>query len=207
MKKRSEAYLAKKAAKRAASQAVRAQSPILSDSLRKDRPSWTRATKYFVGTLIVGTVGFVASVYQIAGGPPWPVAPVFVPGFPSSGHAFDVPFTVTNKSALFSLRHLEILCGFEKVKTDAKSGVQQLSITASDGKATLGPLESTSYTCPVKRMFSFAGATKFEEATISFLTKYDSHLPWGDRTQSQSDFFTLNTNTVPPQWTIGKPIR
>jgi len=56
-------------------------------------------------------------------------------------------------------------------------------------------------------MFTFAGATKFEGATIVFLTKYDSHLPFGGRAQSESDFFSLNTKTVPPQWTIGKPIR
>ena len=114
MKKRSEAYLAKKDAKRAAAGAARAQPPIRSGALRSDRPTWIRVTEYLVGTLVVGTVGLVASVYQIQGGPPWPVGPVFVPGFPSAGNAFDVPFTVTNKSAFFSLRHLEILCGFEK---------------------------------------------------------------------------------------------
>jgi len=163
--------------------------------------------EWIVVTLIFGMFGFGAAVYQLWGGPPWPVAPTFAPSFPSSGNAFDVPFTITNKSVFFPLNHLEILCGLESVKTDAKSGLEQFSITASDGKATLAPLQSATYTCPLTRMFTFAGATKLEGATIVFLTKYYSHLPFGGRTQSESDSFSLNTKTVPPQWTIGRPIR
>jgi hypothetical protein len=204
VKKRSQAYLARKAAKRKVAQT---QSPIPSENSPRERPRWIRVAEYIVGTLIVGTVGFVASVYQIEGGPPWPVAPTFVPGSPSSGDPFDVPFTITNKSAFFSLNHLEILCGLENVRTDVKSGASQFSITVSDGKASLGPLQSGTYTCPLMRAIKFAGATRLEEATIAFLTRYDSRLPWGGRAQSESDFFSLNAKTVPPQWTVGRPIR
>ena len=205
--KRSEAYLARKAAKRKAKEEARQREPQKSEQLPKVRPHWIRVAEWIVGTLIVGTVGFVASVYQIEGGAPWLVAPTFAPGSPSSGNSFDIPFTVTNKSAFFSINHLRILCGFEKLRTNARSGLEQMSITASDGKASIGPLQSAPYTCPLNRMIAFAGATKFEEATIVFLTEYDSHLPWVSRTKSESDFFTLNTSTIPPQWAIGKPIR
>lgn len=73
--------------------------------------------EWIVVTLIFGTFGFVAAVYQIWGGPPWPVAPTFVPGFPSSGFALETPFTVTNKSALFPLKHLQIACRLDHVRT------------------------------------------------------------------------------------------
>jgi hypothetical protein len=167
---------------------------------------WIRTMKWIVGTLVVANAGFVASIYQLWGGPPWPVEPSFAPGFPSSGSAFDVPFTITNKSALFSLNHLEILCGFEKVLTDKNSGLERLSISASDGKATLEPLQSATYICPLTRMFNFPGA-KIETATITFISKYDSRFPWAGKVQSQSDSFSLNTNTTPPQWMVGKVIK
>lgn len=187
-------------------QAQQLQGSEPSEKSPKGHRRWIRVIQWIVGTLIVANAGFVASVYQLWGGPPWPVELSFAPGFPSSGNAFDVPFTITNKSALFSLNHLEILCGFEKVRTDKNSGLEQLSISASDGKASLGPLQSATYICPLTRTFNFPGA-KIETATITFITKYDSHLPWGSRTQSQSDFFSLNTNTAPPQWMVGKAIK
>jgi hypothetical protein len=205
--RRSPQYRAKKAAKRKASQAVRKQSSSPIGELSKERPRWIRSTEWVVGTLVVGTVSFVASVYQIEGGPPWPVAPTFSPGFPSAGNAFDVPFTITNKSAFFSLNHLEILCGLENVRTDAHSGAGKFSITASNGNASLGPLRSATYICPLTRMITFAGATKLEEATISFITRYDSSFSFSGRAESESDFFSLNAKTTPPQWTIGETIR
>ncbi len=173
--------------------------------MAKERAPWRRrAIKFIVGTAIVGTIGFVASVYQIAGGPPWPVAPTFVPGFPSSGNAFDVPFSVTNKSALFSLDHLKITCRLENVSTDTNVKIAQLPITASDGEASLRPLQSASYGCPFPNMFKFPEGSKLTAATIIFITNYDTL--WV-HTQSESDPFSLNTKTNPPQWTTGKTIQ
>jgi hypothetical protein len=54
----------------------------------------------------------VVAIYTFWG-PPWPTEPSFDPGFPSFGLPLDVPFSVANKSAIFPISDLTILCGLE----------------------------------------------------------------------------------------------
>jgi hypothetical protein len=42
---------------------------------------------------------------------------------------------------------------------------------------------------------------KIVRAKIDFISQYDSRWPWGGRSKSESDVFTLNTS--PPQWLVG----
>jgi hypothetical protein len=42
---------------------------------------------------------------------------------------------------------------------------------------------------------------KIVRAKIDFISQYDSRWPWGGRSKSESDVFTLNTS--PPKWLVG----
>ena len=65
---------------------------------------------------LVGLAGFVASLYQIFGGPPWPTEPVYSPGPPSSDSPFGIPFDVANKSGVLWIKNIAIKCLIVDVK-------------------------------------------------------------------------------------------
>ena len=70
---------------------------------------WAR----WFGSFIVGPLLAVVVAIYTFWGPPWPTEPWFDPGFPSFGLPLDVPFSVANKSAIFPISDLTILCGLE----------------------------------------------------------------------------------------------
>jgi hypothetical protein len=201
--KRSERYLAKKAAKRKASQEALKKVPQESEKKPPKYRRFLRIAEWVLGPILA----VVAAVYTFWG-PPWPMVPVFSPGFPSAGFALNVPFTITNRSALFPLKHMQILCGIYNVELSNKLIVQGFAITASGSEgSTLEPLASASYTCAFTKAIGLPKEVSVIAATINFITKYDSRWPFGHRSESESDQFTLNTQTTPPQWTAGKPLR
>jgi|HubBroStandDraft_5_1064220.scaffolds.fasta_scaffold53754_2 hypothetical protein len=149
-------------------------------------------------------------------GPPWPTDPIFLPGSPSFGSSLDVPFSVSNKSALFSLSNLSIQCEILKLDSKGPTGAAIYAkgatfVAVSGAKNTLKPLDVGSYTCPARGIFAVDHKDAIEPdrvlaAQIAFKAGYDSRLLWG-RSTSTSGIFTLNTATVPPQWTQGESLR
>lgn len=175
-------------------------------SERVHRRLWPVA-KLIVGFCVAG-IGTIGSVYGLVG-PPWPTNPIFAPVFPSAGFALDVPFVISNKSALFALQNMQIFCGIEDVELSPPSalrGFRGLSVTTG-GKSTLDALASASYTCPFSTLFKLPPGTALTAGSIQFWTEYDSRWPWGGRVRSIDESFTLNTKTSPPQWTPGKPLK
>jgi hypothetical protein len=160
-------------------------------------------SRWLLGTAIA-TIGFVGSIVGIWG-PVWPTDPSFLPGLPSSGSPLDVPFTVTNKSALFRADQLEISCGLHAIKTRGGSSFVGFSIGAS-GSNALQAGESRPYTCPFSQVFQLRD-DQISEAKIEFWGRYASVVPRRDGQTFSSGVFTLNSHTVPPQWTMGEPLK
>jgi len=162
----------------------------------------------FLGIMkwIFGTSIALFGLFYGIFGPPWPTTPEFSPGLPSSGSPLDVPFIVTNHSALFKVIGLSISCRMNSGHTlhgKVFNGVT--TISASDGN-TLRPAETRSYTCQFNRVITTTKGDHFVRAELQFLTEYDSPWPLRPRKHGSSDIFTLNTATSPAQWTPGKPL-
>jgi hypothetical protein len=149
-------------------------------------------------------------------GPPWPTEPTFLPGAPSFGSSLDVPFSVSNRSALFSLTNLTIQCEILKLDTRGPTGAAirargNMNVAGSGVKNVLKPLDVGSYTCPLRGVFDVDHKDAVEPdrivaAEIAFKAEYNSQLFWG-RSRSESISFRLNTTTVPAQWTQGQSLR
>jgi hypothetical protein len=148
-------------------------------------------------------------------GPPWPTEPVFEPGAPSFGSAFDVTFNGTNKSAFFGIQNLRVSCTLVCFKLVGQSGAM---ITARKGANPniLGALghdhllagETQPFACGMRRVFNIDGkdaADSLPNVAISFMSEYDNPwLFWLSRKKVQSGTFSLNTRTTPPQWVHGE---
>jgi hypothetical protein len=71
--------------------------------------------------VFVTCVGFVASVYQIGGGPPMPVDPEIHFRDTSDGSSLILPFTIRDRSGLFDMPDVVFRCGVDLViARDAK---------------------------------------------------------------------------------------
>jgi hypothetical protein len=159
---------------------------------------------------VVGVLGVGYEVW----GPQWMTAPTFFPGSPSFGSPFDVPFIVTNKSALFRLSNLTISCEI-RFKAEGPSGsvVEKVGddfskISARGVNKELKAAGTSWFTCPLRgiaRVDGFDAADRITSAQVAFSSEYDSLL-WG-RSKARSDEFTLNTETTPPQWTAGSRLK
>lgn len=163
---------------------------------------------------IVAVITFIRTV-----GPPWPTSPSFTPGAPSYGAAIDIPFTIENKSALFSINNLTIVCVVRVSFVGSPNGsppqLNGVGVRASGLPASLasslksmesGQMSSGSYRCPLRdTKVAFAGqnaADQIKSAQVSFHTEYDAALPWRSRVTSDDGPFTLVT-TVPQYWVKG----
>jgi hypothetical protein len=183
---------------------------LLEPQMPTHRRLW-RVIKWVLGGTI-SLLGLLGTIYGLWG-PPWPTEPSYAPGVPSFSSPFDVPFIVTNKSALFTITNLQISCQLDDVVVSFPTAPNNM---ISDSKSTisasniLAPLETRSYTCPI-RGFSMSGPmsvadAKIRRATVSFVSTYNKRI-FSGLTSSKSDVFTLNTRTSPPQWTVGQPLR
>ena len=65
---------------------------------------WTKAVAAVAGLVVI-----VATIIGIWG-PLWPTAPTFYPETPSAESPLELSFKVKNRSALFPLRNLQIVC-------------------------------------------------------------------------------------------------
>ena len=183
----------------------------------KQTPPLWRAIKVIVPSL-VALIGLIASIDALWG-PPWPINPEFSPGPPSFGSSFDIPFLVTNKSALFSFSDLKITCVLLRFKAVGSTGAtiavaNGLSFDtapkiAARGTNQIDSTDSRPYTCPLRgimRVDNSDAADAIREAQIGFISEYNSPLWWGRR-QTKDEPFTLITTTVPHQWVRGAPLK
>jgi hypothetical protein len=176
-------------------------------------PRWRTALDWGkrIGGFVVGpALAIVALIYAVWG-PLWPTAPTFDPGFPSFSSPLDVPFNVANKSAIFPISELTILCGLEEVQFKNPQGgptiLREVGTSRVVTGQTLRPLETRSYVCPLKQAIQIVPAPQIEKATMGFVSTYNSPWHWGGTSKSISDRFTLNATTAPPQWTRGAPLQ
>ena len=67
------------------------------------------------------------------------------------------------------------------------------------------------YTCPFVQVVGvfipIRKDAKILLAEMEFMTEYDSRWPGSGRSTSSSNVFTLDVNTVPPRWVIGRPMQ
>ena len=165
-----------------------------------------RTLKWATSSAVV-LLGVVSAVYGVWG-PLWPMEPAFSAGLPSSGSPFDVAFKVENRSVLFPLSNLTIAC--EVRYLGGISGVQISNNTVSaSGANRLGPRKTGLYVCPIRQKLVINGrdvADVAREAGIAFRTEYDRPM-FGGRASSESEAFTLQSRTNPPQWMLGAPLR
>jgi hypothetical protein len=172
----------------------------------KRKISWPRFGGKFIGWILGTPLAVLVAIYTFWG-PPWPTAPTFDPGFPSFGSPLDVPFNVTNKSAIFSITDLTILCGVEDFLGTGNIRLNNVGASEAVKGQALRPLETKSYVCPLKKLILISPEPKIEKATIGFVSTYRSPWPLGGTSKSISDRFTLNATTVPPQWMRGTPLQ
>jgi hypothetical protein len=170
-----------------------------------------RALNWTLGGAPIAVLGFVLAVW----GPPWPVPPSFSPGPPSSGSAFDIPFQVENKSALFGFNNLKITCIVDSAFAKSHEGPGSVTFGPDLGFAVQGSnqlerLSSGPYICPVRRTIRMgtedAADMALQRAQIRFESEYDSRLLWG-RSRAEDGPFTLITTTIPPHWERGVPLK
>lgn len=150
---------------------------------------------------VAGVLGLVASIVAIWG-PVWPTKPSIDVGPPSSEGPFSVSFQVTNASVLFPLQHLTLLCGIYYIHTDHHQSMEGgFSLTAG-GDNTLPPGESRPYKC--ESILNFGGARIIGER-ITIRGTYD--LPVFGHFKFESAAFNWDSNSNPPRWVRGDPLK
>jgi hypothetical protein len=167
--------------------------------------------------LLLGMATLISAGYEVFG-PPWPISPVFSPGPPSFGAAFDIPFAVENRSAFFPIENLNIICVVTISLVGSSNGsppqINHVGINVGGTPKTLATALSQepsvgTYRCPLRGVIG-AGrldvVDQVKSAQISFHSEYDMRVPWHARTQSDDGPFTLVTTTVPPHWTRGNSL-
>ncbi|MEH2485413.1 hypothetical protein V1280_001352 [Bradyrhizobium sp. AZCC 2230] len=207
LRKRSQAYLARKAAERKAVQEARQQALPKSEQLPREYPRWFRVAKWIFGSLILGGLSFGASVYQIWGGPPWPTEPSVSAGPPSFGAAFDVPFRVENKSVFFSLTGLRLKCKVDGVLPGANT-FRDNSFSAK-GMNAIAPQSSAPYTCPLRGAISINGTEvtdTIRQARVTVIVQYNRRILGGIATAETGPYW-WNEKTTPPHWEYGAPLK
>jgi hypothetical protein len=170
--------------------------------------------EWIVVVLIVGGAGFVASMYQIFGGPPWPTDPIFSAESPSAASPFENPFDVHNPSGWFAVRNLFIRCDVLSLKTPlievGRGGILDAAPRGLNPILKAG--KTAVFTCPLREAMQArkleGGLDKPSRATLAFISEFDR--PWWAREfgrRETTSIFTLNTRTDPPRWEAGIPLK
>lgn len=159
------------------------------------------------GALIV-LVGLISAFVTIFG-PLWPTAPSFEPGAPSLGSAFNIPFKITNDSALVPITGLTFKCHLLSARWSFKEFSAEANVedgwTDWSHPNRLERRKSAPYTCRFANAFNFAGP--LVSAQMEIVATYNS--PWGgsESVTEKSDIYTWNSLTNPPQWMTGVPLK
>ncbi len=82
------------------------------------------------------------------------------------------------------------------------------TIAPQASNPVLEPQASASYTCPAGnhlRLDNRDAIDSINGSQVYFTSEYDTR--FFGRSRSQSEIFTLDTHTSPPQWLFGKPLK
>ena len=172
-------------------------------SLVRLRPKHLRARLAIklIGVFALASVAWGASIYAIWG-PLWPVEPTFSPTSPSSETPFDIPFTVENKSALFSIEELFITCRIISLNTKENKQVLHSHVTIP--VTSIERLQSRRYVCPYNWILNSKGDT-ITEALIELHGEYRSSWPLFIKGTANSGLFSWNISPGLPHWSAGMP--
>src|SRR6266700_793453 len=127
--------------------------------------------------LLVGTPLAVLGATYTFFGPPWPTFPVFEPGSPSSGPAFDAPFQLKNRSIWFSVTNLNVSCRIQG-RADSKVGPggmafgSNVTFSASGTQHRVGANSSALFSCPIRNMLGIGNrdvADLLSSAQVTFV--------------------------------------
>ena len=144
----------------------------------------------------------VAAIIALVG-PLWPVPPAFFPAPPSADSPLELSFTVKNRSALFAIKNVQIVCMLVTARSQSNRTFSETGVTIPTPVSDLNPGQSAVYSCPLNVAVDLREGDKIVRAKIDFISQYESRWPWGGRTRTESEAFTLNTATSPPQWAPG----
>jgi hypothetical protein len=172
------------------------------------RRLWTAAK---VAAAFPAVTGLALGILGLIG-PPWPTEPVFLPGPPSFGAAFDVPFHVENKSLFFWLSGLRIKCKVEGIIPDQPSvtGITfGPNFVGANGTNGIAPSSSAPFTCPLRGAFGFGNKDSTDiirNARVTFMSEHDARF-FGGPVKTEDGPFTWITTTIPPHWERGVPLK
>lgn len=167
-------------------------------------PIWQVLNGIILATALVGVL---VGLWLLRPTPTFPAVEV------STGSPFDVRFRVVNDSAFATLANLRISCVLASLRG---SGLTDTMVAASDltfatpGASRLEPGEAATFTCPFHAgipQLSRNDAGVAQRAEIYFHSEYDlPPLPGWFPITANSAKFIVNTQFLPPRWTI-KPSR
>ena len=129
-------------------------------------------------------VVIVATIIGIWG-PLWPTAPTFYPETPSAELPLELSFKVKNRSALFPLRNLQIVCMLVSARSQTNKSFAETGVTLSQPVVDLAPGQSEPYSCPLHVAVDLREGDKIVRAKIDFISQYDLRWPWGGRSKSE----------------------
>ena len=127
----------------------------------------------------VGLIGLIASIYQIFGGPPWPVDPEIHPT--SDGSSLIHPFIIKNRSGLFDMNEVQLRCGVDLFfGTDAREHVTIFrDMAAVTGTASIAAGNTVPYQCDTSKLFKTNpdGSLSFGGSSTIYQNSSRIHLP------------------------------
>jgi hypothetical protein len=132
-------------------------------------------------------------------GPLWPTKPIVNVGEPSFSRAFELPFFVTNKSALFDMKNTTIRCspsfllGTFGLFAVGGPAAENVTIEAGD--------HGRSFICNI------SSDVDPQSLSVEFNFQYEVNLLFISWTREvRSDYFTWNAEARPPRWDRSKPL-
>ena len=165
---------------------------------------------YVIGKLIAWTLAAVGALASIAAfiGPYWPTSPDISPGYPSTGSPMDVPFSLGNRSSVFAITGIKIMCYLDDIEITGNNHFSKFSIAVSGQENIIEPNSSRPYICPFNQIFILPLDKQVINAKISLIISYNNRVfwPWKVPTAPQSTDLTLDEKTKPSQWTLGRPL-
>lgn len=155
----------------------------------------------WIATFALATISLAACIYQLGGGPFWWTTPEVEPGPPDYSEPFNVPFTVHNRSTIFSI-YVHFYCILRNVTSQHGSTI--VNVSTDNGVLTIiQPLSGPSFRC----WFPINMNDKIISANIDIVAEYSHHLPWNENTFINAGPFHWDTRSNPARWLKGDIIQ
>lgn len=147
---------------------------------------------------ILALIGLIAGADQVVGGPPWPTSPDVIPGPPDNSQAFNVPFTISNKSGFFRDYIDKSSCAIGKITLTGNNKIENMRFTVLSGSIVY-PLQSRPFLCWFPRLIPGQVVSAIMYIEISYKIKFI----WGFPKTSIIGPFVWGTQAKPPRWLKG----